>query len=302
MAAPEVREKRAANPPEDPLEGSRMTLGEHIDELRQRLIRSGIALVIAFVGCWVFHERLGDIALRPLTRAVAWLNEDLVGKYEERLKQDPSLARSELFRSDDPSDQRLLDPIPMPRGDSAGSALIFYMKVCLYFAFFLSGTYILWQLWLFVAAGLYPKEKRLVHRYFPLSAGLFLGGIVFGYFIMVPYAQYFLARMGIEQVRFDPKLEVYFGFLKSLSLALGIVFQLPIIMLVLARVGLVDPSFFRKYRGHFILVILIVAAILTPPDPFTQMMMAIPMWILYELGIVLAGIVYQPARESADAP
>lgn len=299
MVAPERRKRPPQSQSEESLEGARMTLGEHIEELRTRLIRSLLALALAFVGCWIFHAQLARVALAPLTRAVDWLNADLVELHERRLEKDPGISRSDFFLSDDPQDDRLRDPIRMPRGDSAGSAFVFYMKVCLYFGFFLSGTYILWQLWLFVAAGLYAHEKRMVMRYFPLSVSLFLGGIVFGYFVMVPYAYYFLGAIGLEQVRLDPKLEVYFGFLKSLSLALGIVFQLPVLMIALMRLGLVEPAFFGKYRGHFLILILVVAAILTPPDPFTQMMMAVPMWILYEFGIVLGKLALRRQRETA---
>lgn len=299
MAEPEARERSAQRSSEDPLEASRMTLGEHLEELRTRIIRSVVALFAALVVCWIFHNELGELALRPLHRAVKQLNGDLVGIYEESLKADLTLRRSDYFVSDDPAEVRLRNPIEMPRADSAGSAFMFYMKVCFYFAFFFSGAYVLWQAWLFVAAGLYTHEKRLVLRYFPFSVALFFGGILFGYFVMVPFGYYFLARMGLEQVRLDPKLELYFSFLKSLSLALGLVFQLPIFMLALARLGLVQPAFFHKYRGHFILLILVVAAVLTPPDPFTQMMMAIPMWILYEVGIVLGRLVTQKARSPA---
>lgn len=300
MATPELR-PRPTEPAEDALEGSRMTLGEHLEELRTRLVRSAIALVVAFFGCWVFHEQLGEIALRPLNRAVVWLNADLVELYEQKIAKDPSLERSDFFLSDLPTDHRLRTPILMPRADSAGSAFLFYMRVCLYFGFFLSGSYILWQMWQFVAAGLYTHERKLVYRYFPASVGLFFGGILFGYFVMVPYAQYFLAQIGMEHFTFSPRVEEYFSFLKALSLALGIVFQLPIVMYALARLDLVEPSFYRKYRGHFIVLILVLAAVLTPPDPYTQLMMGLPMWLLYELGIVLAKLAQRQARSAPDS-
>jgi Tat protein translocase TatC len=274
-----------------------MTLGEHLEELRQRLLRSAIALLVAFLLSWVLHERIAQVALLPLERSIAWTNEFLVEQAEQRLRADPSLPRTELFESADPADQRLLRPVTKAWGRSAGSGFMFYMRCCLYSGVVLAGAYILWQLWLFVAAGLYPRERRVVYGFFPLSVGLFFGGVVFGYFVMVPYAQYFLARVSIGQIHWQPTIEEYFYFLRNLCLGLGFVFQLPVVMLVLARVQLVEPAWFARYRGHFLVVALIVAAVLTPPDVVSQTMMAVPMIVLYELGIVMARV----ARRKAAA-
>ena len=159
----------------------------------------------------------------------------------------------------------------------------------------------LWQIWQFVAAGLYEHERRLVGLYFPISALLFVGGIVFGYFVMVPYAQYYLASTTLGRIEYYPEIGKYFTFLKGLSLALGVVFQLPIVMFALTRLGLVEPKQYTKYRGHFIVGALIVAAILTPPDPITQMMMAVPMAGLYELGIVVARVAHKQRQRAMPA-
>lgn len=271
---------------EDPLEKSRMTLGEHLDELRSRLIKATLALLIVFVGTWVFRQEIAAIVLRPLEQTVTWLNEDLVEINQQRLEDDPELERSDLRK-----------PISsMPRGDAAGSGFFFYIKCCFYFSLFIGGPFVLWQLWQFIAAGLYQQEQRMVRRLFPFSLLLFFSGVTFGYFMLVPYGQYFLVRMGLEQVEYYPEIGVYFAFLTSLSLALGAVFQLPILMLALARLELVGPGFYSKYRGHFIVISLLTAAMLTPPDPYTQMLMAIPMVILYELGNVLARLSLRRSR------
>ena len=114
-----------------------------------------------------------------------------------------------------------------------------------------------------------------------------------------PAAQYFLAEMGIENFRYDFRLEIYLNFFTKLSLGLGIVFQLPILMLGLTRMGIAEPAHFNRYRGHFWVGSLVMAAILTPPDPYTQMMMAGPMALLYELGLLLARIGHRMAKKAA---
>jgi sec-independent protein translocase protein TatC len=297
MSAEETNTKAT----DDPVEGSRMSLGAHLDELRSRLVRAGLGLTLAFVACWVFHQEIAEIVLQPLERTVSWLNEDLVELYETRLAEDPTLLREEYFRQVGEG-WVLADPIPLqPRADAASSGIFFYLKICFYFAFFIAGPFVLWELWQFIAAGLYSSEKKVIHRVFPFSTLLFFVGVLFGYFMMLPYGYYFLFGYGLEQTRPDPKLEEYLSFVTNLTLALGIVFQLPLVMMVLSRVGMVEPSDYSKHRGMFWISSLVIAAVLTPPDPFTQMMMAIPMAVLYEFGYLLARIAHRKAlRAEAD--
>lgn len=326
-----------------------MTLGEHLDELRVRLIRSTIALTVVFAVAWAYHDKVSEIVMAPGDqKAIPWLNELMLERrvdkltsealpaegperaaylkrvkeaftegqwragFLSRLEHSPlasgaslgdeqrAAARAELIGDPDEALQALVGRIPAKlRSDASGAGFMFYMKVCFYAALFLGGPYVLWQLWAFVAAGLYRKEKRVVYLYAPFSMLLFLAGVVFGYFYMVPYAMYFLAEMGIDQFQYDLRLELYLDFFTNLSLGLGVVFQLPILMLVLSRVGLVEPSVYGKYRGHFLVASLIFAAILTPPDPYTQIMMAGPMAVLYELGIVLAKLAARRAQSAA---
>ena len=284
------------------LERSRMTLGEHLEELRARLIRSALALLVAFAVAWGFHERLLSLVIAPYERAAAWLDEDLAAIYAERVESGE--AWDEYFTGPDPATRELRAEKRIPelmRGDSSSTGFLVYMRVCLYFSLFVAGPVVLWQLWQFVAAGLYSHEKRVVHRYFPASVGLFLGGVLFGYAVMVPYALYFLARMSLTQIQYWETIDNYFTFLTGLTLALGAIFQLPLAMLVLSRIGLVEPAAYARYRNHMIVGALIVGAALTPPDPFTQLLMAVPMIVLYELGHVLAKVAARRAREEALA-
>ncbi len=275
--------------PQDPFEHTRMSLGDHLEELRRRLIIGLGAIVFLFFAAFYCDELATRAILRPYDQMVARLEQYYMAEAEERLAADPAIPRERFFvwdgereRLRDMQDTRMTTVAP-------GETFLFQMKVSLYIALFLGSPVLLYQLWMFVAAGLYAKEKRIVLSYFPASAGLFLGGVLFGYFVLVPYGMYFLNRTTpLELVRPDFRISEYFGFLSSLCLGLGVAFELPIVMVLLARVGIVEPSFFSKYRGHTWVVVMIVAGVLTPPDPYTQLMMAVPMLVLYELGIVCA--------------
>jgi len=280
--------------PDDPdeVEQSRMTLGEHLEELKVRLVRSAVALSVVFAVAWAYNTEVARIALAPLEeKARPMLNEVLFKHDMERLYGHGEPTQEELekvFWNGVPSVENLREPIPHARSDSPGSGFIFYLKVCGFAAFFIAGPYVLWQLWAFIAAGLYRKERRAVYRYFPAGVVLFFAGVLFGYFYLVPYAYYYLTKIGIASIRHEPLIEPYLVFLKSLGLGMGIVFQLPILMMGVTRAGLIEPAQYSKFRGHFVVGAFVVAAVLTPPDPYTMVMMALPMVVLYEAGIMLA--------------
>jgi len=262
-----------------------MSLGSHLDELRRRLVRASAGLVIVLAACGIFYEGIADIVLGPHEWTVDRLNEDISQLNEARSAQD----QMELVSH-------------RPRGKAATSGFFFYFKICFYFALFIAGPYVIWELWQFVAAGLYKAEKRVIHYVFPFSALLFLSGVLFGYFMMVPFGYYYMFKLSVEHVSPDVNIEEYLGLVTNLTIALGIVFQLPLVMMALSRVGLVKPTSYSRRRGVFWISSLVIAALLTPPDPFTQMMMAIPMAILYELGNLLARAAYRRAGHSdADA-
>jgi Tat protein translocase TatC len=169
-------------------------------------------------------------------------------------------------------------------------------------ALFLGAPVLLWQLWRFVSAGLYMKEKRWVARFYPAGLLLFYSGVAFGYFLMIPYGLYFLdATANLPFIESNMKLESYFGFVMSLCLGLGAVFQLPLLQVILTKIGVISPATMGKYRGHFIIGAFVIAAILTPPDPYTQTMMALPMCLLYELGILCSKLVARGKRVQAAA-
>jgi sec-independent protein translocase protein TatC len=230
--------------PGDSLEHTRMSLGEHLEELRRRLVRCILAFLVVFIAAWVLRDELALRATWPWRQAVGRINADLVERAEARLVAEPGLARSVLFLGDDPADQRLrgaLEERLLAIG--VGEGFFLALSVSLYFAALVAGPYVLWELWQFIAAGLYRHEKRLVGLYFPFSLLLFLTGVSFCYFLVVPSGLFFLATtMPIELVRPELSAEKYFSFLSSMCLAMGAIFQLPILMVFFAAIGLVEPK------------------------------------------------------------
>jgi sec-independent protein translocase protein TatC len=290
----------------DPFEHTRMTLGEHLDELRRRVLRAALAVGIAFAAAWYFKDEIAELTLAPYREAAERLNADRAEALEERLRADPTLARELYFTSSDPASRELrpeerIDPRPILTG--VGEGFFFALDLSLYAALLASSPFVLWQLWLFVAAGLYPHEKRGVRRYFPLSVLLFAAGAVFCFVLILPTGIYYLYRMlPLELARPQPRLSEYFSFVTTMTLAMGLVFQLPVVMVFLARFGLVEPSTYGRYRAHFVVAALAIAAVVTPgPDVFSQLMMAGPMLVLYEAGILVSRLVARPRHAGAPA-
>jgi sec-independent protein translocase protein TatC len=303
----EAKHKAGATAEEESLEHTRMTLGEHLDELRRRLLRGILSLLIVFCVSWVFHEEIAGWLFHPYNFARARLEPDLVDAFKKRLAADPALEWADYFERPDPQgpqDLRDNRRVPeTPRGDGAGTGFLFYMRFCFYFSLFVAGPYMLWQAWQFIAAGLYKRERRVVYGYLPMSLALFVGGVLFGFFVLAPYGLYFLARQSIEQIQYWESLDTYSTFLLSMTLATGLIFQLPVVMLAISRVGLVHPSLYSKYRAHMIVAVVIVAAVITPPDVISQVLMAVPMLVLYEVGALLSRIAVrkQEARREVAA-
>ncbi len=278
----------AAAPGPDPAEHTRMTLGDHLDELRRRLVLGVIAVAAAFIVAWIFRLQTMEIVERPFHFAVEKLNEDLWDLRESQVLADPSEhPRDEFFRTLKNRTEVLLEPIPNKLlATGGGETFLVDMKACFYMALFVGGPVLLWQLWRFIAAGLYKDERRMVMSFFPTSLGLFAAGVLFGYFVMVPYAIYFLnTGESLERTNLEFRASEYLTFVATLGIGLGLVFQLPIVMTAVARVGLIESKDFRRFRGHFVLGSFVIAAMLTPPDPYTQVMMAGPMVLLFEVGI-----------------
>ena len=222
----------------------------HLEELRKRLISSAIAVGLGFSVCYFFSERIFLILIKPL-KAVMPEGDQLI-----------FTALPEMFLA--------------------------YLKVALVAGILMASPYLFYQMWMFVAPGLYKQERSLVVPFVLASTLLFVGGALFGYFVVFPFGFKFFIGFSNEYVKALPSVKQYFGFALKLLFAFGVVFELPVIIFFLTKLGLVTTELLRKKRKYAILMTFVAAAILTPPDVITQCMMAGPLIILYEVGIIVS--------------
>ena len=229
----------------------RLPISEHLEELRSRIINSIIVVVVLFFISWFYKLRILDIIKKPhsITMESLGLSQSL-----------QVLSYQEGFYA--------------------------YIKLCLMTAVFLAYPVILYQIWKFVEAGLYKKERRYVRIFAPISFIAFIIGVLFGYFFLIPFGLQFLIKVLGGEIQPIITMSQYISLVTMLTLALGVVFQLPLVMLFVSRIGMLKAEDFIKWRMYAILIIFILAAVITPPDPFTQVMTALPMIILYEIGIL----------------
>lgn len=184
-----------------------------------------------------------------------------------------------------------------PRTDGVDEAFMIYLKVSLIIGAVIASPWIFYQIWQFVAAGLYPTERQYVYTYLPISIGLFLGGALFCFFFVIPQVLSFLFEFNKWlDLRPEIKISTWITFSLVVSLMFGLSFQLPLVMLLLERISLVDAKTYREKRRIAILIISIISMVLTPSDPVSMLMMLIPLCLLYELGILLCA--YRPQKKS----
>lgn len=287
---------------DDEIEGSRMTLSEHLNELRARLVRSLVVFALAFSVLYSFQAEVAQFVFQPQMKAVEQLEEKLDRVLAQRVL-DGELKEEDFFvpgtvtvdAEGVPDGTRLpTRNLIIVKYDAATGSFLFNLKVCFLVALAIAIPVALWEVWGFIAAGLYKHEKRVAYWFLPPAILLFYGGIVFGYTVMVPVALFFTQGVTLGQetppIPREVNLNDYLAFLRGLCLALGVVFQIPIVQLMLAKTGVVHPRVFAKYRGHMAVGMLIFAALITPPDPFTQMLLAGPAIVLWEVGYWIARI------------
>jgi sec-independent protein translocase protein TatC len=167
--------------------------------------------------------------------------------------------------------------------------------------FILAFPFILWEIWKFIKPGLYAKERKNSKRFIIISSFLFFLGVLFGYFVITPLSINFLGAYRVaDEVRSNIDLSSYIGLLRASVLASGLIFEMPIIIFFLTKMGLVSPEFLRKYRKYALVLVLIVAAVITPPDIISQIIVAIPMMILYETSITISKIVISREKKEKN--
>ncbi len=239
---------------QDELAGSEAPFVSHLIELRDRMIRALIAVGIVF-GALMFWPGAGalyDMLAAPLV---------------QHLPQGATLIATNV-----------ITPFLVP------------LKITMMAAFLIALPYVLYQVWAFVAPGLYSHEKKMVLPLVISSTILFLVGVAFVYFVVIPGLAGFIQSVAPESITAAPDVEEYFGFVLTLFLVFGIAFEVPIAVIVLVRIGVVTIEQLKKWRGYFIVAAFVIAAVVTPPDVISQLALAIPMCLLYEAGIIAARI------------
>jgi sec-independent protein translocase protein TatC len=245
------------NPEEEPLSGKQMSFLEHLEELRQRLIRSVLAIVVGFGICFYFSDKIYRYLARPLTDTLHALNMS-----DKLVYTNPT------------------DPFNL------------YIKLSLVAGLFLSSPFILWQVWLFISPGLYRHEKRYVWPFVILTSSLFMSGGLFAYKMAFPAALRFLVVFGKQ---FQPMISIneYWNLALTIIVGVGLVFELPVIILLLSLFGIVTPRFLIRNIRYAILITAVVAAAIAPTPDFTTLFMFwIPMVGLYIFSIGLSWLVY----------
>ena len=262
-----------------------MSFLEHLEELRWHIIRSVVAIFVLMIVAFCFKKIIFDgIVLAP--RYADFLTTKWLCKLGELLN------KGALCINQQPAD---LINITM-----AGQ-LTMHFKVSIVAGLILAFPVILWEFWRFFEPALKPNEKKYTGGIVAISSLLFFVGVLFGYFALAPLSVYFLTMYEVSDAVVNQiNLKSYVGTITSICFATGFIFELPIIAFFLTKIGVITPEFMRRYRKHAIVLALIVAAIITPPDVFSQILVAIPLLILYEISIFIsARIVKQREKERA---
>jgi sec-independent protein translocase protein TatC len=249
----------------DELAGTEQPFVQHLVELRDRLIKAAIAVAVAAVVLVVYPgpAELYDLLAAPLVASLP--------------KGATMIATS------------VISPFLVP------------LKIMMVAAFLLALPFVLWQVWAFVAPGLYAHEKRLVLPLVVSSTLLFFIGVAFCYFFVFGQVFKFIQGFAPKSITAAPDIEAYLDFVLSMFIAFGMAFEVPIVVIVLARLGLVTIEKLKAFRSYFIVLAFVIAAIITPPDVVSQLSLAIPMCLLYEVGI-WAAVLFLKHTQAPDEP
>ena len=241
---------------------SQETFISHLVELRQRLVRGILALLIVCLCLMPWARDIYSVLARPLLASLP--------------------AGGQMIATD------VIGPFLVP------------LKVTLLVAFVLVLPFVLYEAWAFVAPGLYAHEKRLVLPLVVASFLLFLVGMAFAYFLVFPMVFRFMAAIAPEGVAWMTDIDKYFSFVLTTFIAFGVTFEVPVVVIMLVHTGMVSVDKLKLARPYVIVGAFVVGAVFTPPDVLSQVMLAVPLWILYEVGIVLSAFVAKPADESDE--
>jgi sec-independent protein translocase protein TatC len=239
------------------------TLISHLLELRNRIVRALIAVIIVFIPCAFYANKLYEFVADPIREKLTARGGELVST-------------------------TVVGPFMAP------------FKLSFFIALFLAIPYVLWQVWAFVAPGLYKHEKRFALPLIVSSIVLFYVGVAFAYLFVFPVMFEFFVNTTPEGVKSMPDISNYLDFVLMMSLAFGVAFEVPIAVVLLVLTGIVSVDKLKKSRGFVLIGVFVIAAFLTPPDAVSQSIMAVPMYLLYEGGMLMAGILVKMRRERQE--
>ena len=227
----------------------KLPLVQHLIELRRSLLRSVIAIVVFFVILFPFADEVYNFIAAPIVQAIPGSNLIAIG---------------------------VISPFLTP------------LKMSLILAIYIAMPYLLYQLWMFIAPALYRHEKRLVLPLVVSSTLLFYAGLVFSFYIVFPVIFGFLAGVGPDSVNFAPDIQYYLDFILKVSFAFGVAFEVPVVTILLIIFGVTTPQKLKKNRSYIIVGSFVIGMILTPPDVISQFLIAIPIWLLFETGLIFS--------------
>lgn len=254
-----------------------MSFLDHLEELRWLLVRSTIAILVCATIAFFFSDFI--------------FNEIIFGP------KDPNFITYRIFCELSTelqlSESFCVKELPFNIQNTAIEGQIsLLIWTCITAGFIIAFPYILWLLWKFISPALYEKERKYAKSFISIASLLFFLGVLFGYFVIIPMSVNFFATFTVSpEIKNDINIQSYIGMIKTSVIACGLIFEMPIIIYFLSKVGLVTPEFLRKYRKYAIVLILVVAAIVTPPDVVSQIVVSIPLLILYEISIFISAIV-----------
>lgn len=265
---------------------SEMSFLDHLEELRWHIIRSVCAILLVGIVLFLMPDFVFDtVIFGPKNqdflsyRAINGLLDAIgFGADRQFVPVDFELQITEL-----------------------GEEFLIHIKVSFILGFILAFPYVFWEIWRFIKPGLYPKEQKAVRGIVLICSFLFFLGVLFGYFVIAPFAVNFLAGYSVADVVVtQPKLSSFVNYMVMFTAPAGMIFELPIVVFFFSKMGLVTPDLMRKYRRHSVIVILILAALITPPDVVTQFLIGIPLFILYEISINISARVAKQLEEEME--
>jgi len=265
--------------------GGEMTFLEHLEELRWHIIRSVLAITLFAILAFIFKRILFDVVLLGPSQPTFWTNRMLCQLGELVNVQKLCINAGGLTL----------------QNVNVSGQFVAHMKIALISGLVLGFPVIVYELWRFVSPALYSKEKKYARGSVFFITLLFVLGVLFGYYIISPLSVNFLVNYKVsESVLNIPTLSSYVGLIAALALASGLLFELPMLVYFLTKIGMITPEFLKSYRKHSIVVILLVAGIITPPDIFSQIMVSLPLLVLYEISIGISRRVIRKRDSNTD--